>query len=128
MLGGCVTNSLISPAPRSSKIVFTGAGPVEQRHPSSTDLYNDQFIREQEDSREKAIPEVWRTGGIFGYLDFLVERQRLFQAAATEDNTIVAKISRSHMDLMKSEDSELHALVQKALLHACTMDLANNFS
>ena len=125
VLSGCVareSNSLIPPDPRS-KHVLTGAGRVEQKHMSSTgDMFDDQFVAQQGD--EKAIMEVWRTGGIFGYLDFLIERQRLFQAAATQDGTKVAKISRSNMDLLKSEDPELHALLQKALLHACTMDLA----
>jgi len=129
VLSGCVarqTTSLIPPDPRSNR-VLTGAGPVEQKHMSSaTDIFDDKFMAEQHDSSfERGVPEVWRIGGIFGYLDYLMERQRIFQAAATQDETTVARITRSHMDLLQSEDPELHVLVQKALLHACTMDLAN---
>lgn len=113
VLSGCCarqTSTLIPPGPRST-LLLTGAGRVEQRHMSSAaDLFDDQFMAQQGSSFEKGITEVWRIGGIFGYLDYLIERQRVFQAAATQDGTKVAKISHSHMDLMKAEDSELYAL------------------
>ncbi|CAJ1919311.1 unnamed protein product [Cylindrotheca closterium] len=127
VLSGCVarqTTSLIPPDPRS-KLVLTGAGRVEQKNMNSAiDLFDDKFIAEQKDALKKGVVAVWRIGGIFGYLDYLMERQRVFQAAATQEGTMIAKVTRSHMDVLKSEDPELHALVQKALLYACTMDLA----
>ena len=67
----------------------------------------------------------WPVGGIFGYVDFLLQRPRTARTVATQEGTVCAKITQSHMNLLQSDDPELDALMQKVILKASIMDLAN---
>jgi len=64
-------------------------------------------------------------GGIFGFVDFKLDRRRSFSAASSRDNTIVAKISHTTIDFIKEENSNLHHMIERVLLQASLIELAN---
>ena len=64
-------------------------------------------------------------GGIFGYVDFLLGANRTFSTVASEDGTIVAKVTRRGMDRLQEEYPETARIVEKALLQSSVMELAN---
>lgn len=66
---------------------------------------------------------LWSVGAVVGYLDYLLERPRLFRAIAIKGETKVAEISHSHMNLMRTEDVELYNLIQRVLLNSSVADL-----
>ena len=68
---------------------------------------------------------MWPAGGILGYTDTLLDRHNAFSAFATKDDTRVAKITRSDLNLLQQEDPTLDALLHRVLLRASIMDLAN---
>jgi hypothetical protein len=124
VLNGCVALQM-STLPASRKAVVSGAGFVRQKRVgSSSDLFDKNFLEEQKKSPDSTV-STWRAGGVFGYLDYLMDRRRAQQALSTQDGTKLAKFSHSHMNLLQEEDPTLYALVQKVLLHASTLDLAN---
>jgi len=65
-----------------------------------------------------------RPGGMVGFVEFILERNRSCSAVATMD-TVVAKLTRNCMNRMRSEDPELSNIVQSALLQASALELAN---
>eukprot|EP00980_Cylindrotheca_fusiformis_P030448 scaffold24824_cov147-Cylindrotheca_fusiformis.AAC.2 len=128
VLKGCVAlqQSISLTSGPSAKPVLSGAGLVSsKRVTSSGNLFDEAFLEEQKKSPDKRVSTLWRTGGIFGYLDFLMDRPRDYQASSTLEGTKLAKFSNSHMNLMQKEDPALYSLVQKILLHASSRDLAN---
>jgi CRP-like cAMP-binding protein len=69
---------------------------------------------------------VWPTGGVFGFVDFWLQRPRVFQVVCcTQSPTICAKMTHSHWNLLQQENEALAALVQRVLLNASVADLAN---
>lgn len=64
-------------------------------------------------------------GSIFGYVDFSLGRRRTFNAVCSQDNTAVAKFTRDSMKKLKTEDRDLYRIMEKVLLQACLMELAN---
>lgn len=64
-------------------------------------------------------------GGIFGFVDFKLDRRRSFSAASSRDNTIVAKISHLTIEFLKEENPSLHHTIERVLLQASLMELAN---
>jgi CRP-like cAMP-binding protein len=124
VLRGCVANS--SASARQKLPVVSGAGFVRTGSVGNlSNLCDTDFRQQQNDSLDKTVSTLWQMGGIFGYNDYLLERPRSFQALATQDGTKVARFTHSHMNLLQTEDSPLYGLMQKVLLHACTLDLAN---
>ena len=105
---------------------MSGLGLVlTQRIGSASNLFDTNFLQQQTDSPDKTVSTLWQVGGVFGYNDYLLERPRSFHALATQDGTKVARFTHSHMNLLQTEDPALYGLMQKVLLHACTLDLAN---
>jgi hypothetical protein len=96
-----------------------------ERAGSASNLFDSAFQQQQSDSPGKTIVNLWQVGGVFGYNDFLLERPRFFPAFATRDGTKIARFSHSQMNLLQTEDPALYGLMQKILLHASTLDLAN---
>ncbi|GKY96837.1 hypothetical protein MPSEU_000642900 [Mayamaea pseudoterrestris] len=86
------------------------------------------LVRVEQKSIGKGGPAVvattWRPCNIFGYTDMFIDRPRTYSAVATQDGTKVARITKSHMNEM-ALDSELSALVYRALLRASILDLQN---
>jgi anti-anti-sigma regulatory factor len=125
VLNGCVAHQTSTlPTSDRAKPVVSGAGFVRQKRVgSSSDLFDKKFLEEQKKSADSTVI-TWRAGGVFGYFDYLMDRRRAYQALSTQDGTKLAKFSHSHMNLLQ-EDPALYALVQKVLLHASTLDLAN---
>jgi hypothetical protein len=102
--------------------VISGAGKVDSRSNLLDPLFlNDQQPKDASD----VIAMIWSVGAVVGYLDYLLDRPRLFRLIAQKERTRVAIVSNSHMNLLKSEDPELYSLMQQALLCAATSDLAN---
>ena len=66
-----------------------------------------------------------RVGGIFSFVDFILERPRTFAAYATIDKTVVAELSKKRLDTMKEEHPELVRIIQNVLLQASVLELAN---
>mmetsp|Transcript_4349 Transcript_4349/g.5009 ORF Transcript_4349/g.5009 Transcript_4349/m.5009 type:complete len:1009 (+) Transcript_4349:92-3118(+) len=64
-------------------------------------------------------------GGVFGYVDFALERRRSFNVICQKDGTVVAKLSRRKIDWLKRENEVLYHIIEKVLLQASLMELAN---
>lgn len=102
------------------KQIISGAGLVPTSPASSSNLLDSDFMQGQ----NSKVATVWPVCGIFGYTDLLLERPRFFGATAAKTHTRLAKLGRSHMNLI-AEDPELNALVHRVLLRASVLDLAN---
>jgi anti-anti-sigma regulatory factor/CRP-like cAMP-binding protein len=128
VLRGCVANSTSSShvIERQKQSVLSGAGFVKpKRVGSASDLFDLAFLQAEEGTADKKVGTLWQMGGVVGYHDYLMERPRLFKALATQDGTKVAKFTHSDMNLLQTEDQSLYAIMQKVLLKASTLDLAN---
>ena len=114
VLSGCVANSTSSTfqVARKKQSVMSGAGKVDQ-------------IQRLGCTSSGTIATLWQVGGVFGFNDFLLERKRMFQTVATEDETKLAIFTRNRMNTMSTQDPELYGLMQQVLLRASTLDLAN---
>lgn len=111
---------------RLKQEVFSGAGRVGSR----SNLMDSVFLdSETELGRKTKTADVaamtWGVGSVVGFLDYLLDRPRLFRLIAAKEGTRVAQMTNSHMNLLKGDDPELHALLQRVLLNAATSDLAN---
>lgn len=105
---------------RSNRKIVSGAGLVQQRKSSSA-LIEPSF----QDDDEVVVTSVWPVGGIFGYVDFLLDRPRNYTAVATQEGTVVAKMTKTQIQLMRNENPALEACLQRVLLQASLLDLAN---
>ncbi|KAG7342971.1 sulfate permease family protein [Nitzschia inconspicua] len=116
VLNGVVANSSAKniQSLRQQQPVFSGAGIVK-----STDT------RYCKSGSGQTVATLWQMGGIFGFNDFLLDRPRTFQTVAQVDGTKVAKFTNSNMNTLKTQDPELHSLMQQVLLRASNLDLAN---
>jgi MFS superfamily sulfate permease-like transporter len=99
---------------RQQEPVFSGAGVVS----NST---SDRYCK----SGSGVVATLWQTGGIFGFNDYLLERPRTFMTVAQADGTKLAKFTHSGMNTLQTQDPELYSVVQKVLLRASNLDLAN---
>lgn len=107
---------------RMREKVISGAGKVGNR----SNLLDPLFLKDQhQNDASDVIAMIWSVGAVVGYLDYLLDRPRLFRLIAHKERTRVAIVNNSHMNLLKSEDPELYGLMQQALLCAATSDLAN---
>ncbi|KAL7568286.1 hypothetical protein ACA910_022623 [Epithemia clementina (nom. ined.)] len=129
---------------RHRQPILSGAGPVNLFESSSYsnlldalplslrgDGKNDEdgtsssSSRRGEQSFRPVVGTVYPVGGVFGYTDLLLDRPRTFGAFAMQNQTIVARITRSNMNLLQQEDRELNGLLYQVLLRASLVDLAN---
>lgn len=78
-----------------------------------------------DDDTSTIISSFHNVGGIFGYCDFLLKRQRTFHAYASSDGAVVARFTSQSLEAMKRDDWQLYVIVQNLLLQASLMDLAN---
>lgn len=121
VLRGAVANRVGSSRAkfRQRQQILSGAGLVSQQKSSSrSDLLDPSFL-------DEVVGTMWPVGGIFGYSDFLLERPRTFGASAAQNDTRVARFDRSHLNLLRNEDAELEALLNRVLLQVSILDLAN---
>jgi len=128
VLKGAIANTTGTPRTiyRQKKPILSGAGLVRRsEYGSRSNLFDENFQRLSESSDDNVVASLWSVGGVFGYVDFLSERPRHYRAITTQDGTRVAQFSHSNMNLLEQEDLELHALIQKVLLHASVTDLMN---
>lgn len=108
---------------KSRTHIVTGAGLV--RSTGSVSNMFDLSMRQGSATALTVVTSVWPVGGVFGYVDFLLERSRHFHTVATQNDTIVAKITMESLKLVQSEDPILDGLVQRVILQASLLDLAN---
>jgi hypothetical protein len=106
---------------RQKQTIMSGAGLVQG--PGSSSYLVDPQLTLSED--RLAVASMWPVGGIFGYVDFLLQRPRVFRTVATGTDTVCAKISLSKLNLLQNEDPILDALIQRVLLQVSVLDLAN---
>ena len=66
-----------------------------------------------------------REGNVFGFVDFVMDRQFEFSAAATENGTVVAKFHRDGLARAKAENPALSHIITKFLLQASILELSN---
>ena len=128
VLSGVVVNSTSSEAVRGrqERPVLSGAGLVDtKRVGSASNLFDEGFKSSSDAHRIALVATLWQVGSVFGYNDYLLDRPRTFGAVATLDGTKVARITHSRMNLAQTGDPALYAVLQKLLLHASTIDLAN---
>jgi len=64
-------------------------------------------------------------GNVFGFVDFVMDRQREFSAAATKDGTVVAEFHRDGLARVKAENPALAHVVTTFLLQASILELDN---
>lgn len=126
VLSGVVANSTSTESSRKRQKmpVLSGAGLVSnpKQVGSASYLFDDAF---KASTADRTVATLWQVGGVFGYNDYLLDKPRTYGALATLDGTKVARITHSHMNLASSEDPDLYQILQKMLLHASTLDLAN---
>lgn len=106
---------------RHRQQIVSGAGLVTKRGSKS----NLMASALQQSDEAPVVATMWPAGGILGYTDTLLDRHNAFSAFATKDDTRVAKITRSDLNLLQQEDPTLDALLHRVLLRASIMDLAN---
>ena len=129
VLRGAVANRTGSgrSATQSKDMVISGAGPIARRqYGSSSNLIDPELLGSPTTShRGTGVATIWSAGGIFGYVDYVMERPRTFRAMATQNGTKVAKVTRTHANSMQTNEPELFVLLQRSLLHASILDLSN---
>lgn len=127
VLKGAVASAIETNDPRydmkSRGQIVSGAGLVRSAGSSSNLL--DVSLLEDTSSSALIVASVWPCGGVFGYVDCLLERPRHFRTVATQAGTSVAKITVAQLQLMQSEEPVLDGLIQRVLLQASLLDLAN---
>ena len=106
---------------RHRQQIVSGAGLVPRRG-SKSNLFDPAL---QDSSESPVVATMWPAGGVLGYTDTLLERHNTFSAFATQNDTRVAKITRSDLNLLQREDPVLDALLHRVLLRASVLDLAN---
>jgi hypothetical protein len=108
---------------KSQTHIVSGAGLV--RSTGSMSNMVDSSLRHDSDDLLTVVTSVWPVGGVFGYVDFLLERPRHFRTMASQNDTVVAKIAMADLRRIQQEDPVLDGLVQRVLLQASLLDLAN---
>ena len=103
--------------PNTNSTIISGAGQVQM---SQSPLRTLKKAKEIGDIR--AILQI---GTIFGYVDFLLERPRTFGVIASQDGTILAKISHERMDQLEVTTPDVYRIFQSVLLQSSVMELAN---
>eukprot|EP00978_Attheya_sp_CCMP212_P021387 scaffold62347_cov53-Attheya_sp.AAC.2 len=70
---------------------------------------------------------ILNVGSIFGFVDFILERPRHFSVmvATKGSTTVIAKIHRSGLDRLKATNPAFDRMVDKVLLQASVLELAN---
>ena len=92
---------------------MSGAGPVRYSKSSTVATVTND------------VAAILRVGCIFGFVDFIMEQSRTFDALCTEDHTVLAVISRSGLQALKQRDPELDRIVTQLLLQASILELNN---
>ena len=105
--------SIFQSTNKPSPKILSGAGPVRYSKSSSqTAIKTD-------------IAAILRVGCIFGFVDFIMEQSRTFDAVCTEDHTKLAVISRAGLQVLKERDPDLDRIVTRLLLQASILELNN---
>jgi CRP-like cAMP-binding protein len=105
---------------RNNASIVSGAGPVKQQKSQSHLI--ESALRQDDDI---VVASVWPVGGVFGYVDFLLHRPRVFTAVATQEGTVVAKLTLEQIHLLQNESPALDNCLQRVLFKASLKDLAN---
>jgi len=110
---------------RSHSSILSGAGIVRQSGSQSDLLVPARQVSDGKSDSPLVLASLWPVGGVFGYVDCLLQRQRNFRAVATQPGTIVAKMTMAQMHQVQIEEPVLDGLIQRVLLQASLLDLSN---
>jgi hypothetical protein len=66
-----------------------------------------------------------QVGGIFGFVDFMLDRRRLLNAICSKDGTILAKFTNEIMKHLEENHQDLHHIIEKVLLQTSLIELSN---
>ena len=69
------------------------------------------------------VSQVLSVGSVFGFVDFILKRQRTFSVVAGKDS-LIAKCHRSGLDQLKRENQDLDRIIDKVLLLCSAVELA----
>lgn len=111
---------------------FVLAGSVEIYRESENEIESKNMLsssrRSMDNSSRGSFGEIvsyLQVGGIFGYIDFSLDRRRTFNAICSKDNTIVAKFTKDSIEELEKNDPDLHRIIERVLLQASLTELAN---
>ncbi len=116
ILSGSV--GLIDPlkyAKKTSPKIVSGAGIVKL---SKLDKRSDT-------NRTLSSGIILKVGSVFGFVDFILEQSRTFDAVCAKNNTVIAIISHAGLRSLKDKDPSLERIVDKVLLQASILELNN---
>jgi len=100
--------------------IISGAGVVpRQRHRRKP-----SFQKKASQDAIGDVAAILKVGAVFGFVDFILEKERTFSAIAAQENTVLAKLSREGIRNLK-QHPELDRIVDKVLLQASILELAN---
>jgi len=105
---------------KSQSHFLSGAGLVYHRSDSYPDLQDPSLSKSP-----LVVASVWNAGGVFGYVDCLLQRQRNCRVVAAESGTLLAKMTMSQLQQVQKRDPVLDGLIQRVILQASLLDLAN---
>ena len=107
-------------AQSASPKIVSGAGVVpRQRHRRKPSF--------QKNASKDALGDVaaiLKVGAVFGFVEFILEKERTFSAITAQENTVLARISREGIRNLK-QHPEVDRIVDKVLLQASILELAN---
>jgi MFS superfamily sulfate permease-like transporter len=110
-------------------VVLSGVVALFQsgRIPSNVDVLSGAGAVESSRNYELGDVQAYvPVGGIFGYVDFILEQSRLFSAVSARDKTVVARLHRNGLSRMKKESSELSHILDRVLLQVSIHELMNS--
>jgi CRP-like cAMP-binding protein/anti-anti-sigma regulatory factor len=66
-----------------------------------------------------------QVGAIFGYVDFMLDRRRPFNAICSKDGTVLARFTNATLEELEQNSPDVHRIIEKALLQASLIELSN---
>lgn len=115
VLGGAVAVTRGNLSKKSATAIVSGAGKVEVKGSRTNPAFMERGV-------VKAILQV---GNLIGFVDYILERPRGFNAIAWRDGTIVARIPRSRLARVTNDNPEVGHIIQSVLLQASILELGN---
>eukprot|EP00557_Chaetoceros_sp_GSL56_P008080 CAMPEP_0176494092 /NCGR_PEP_ID=MMETSP0200_2-20121128/9900_1 /TAXON_ID=947934 /ORGANISM="Chaetoceros sp., Strain GSL56" /LENGTH=835 /DNA_ID=CAMNT_0017891803 /DNA_START=300 /DNA_END=2807 /DNA_ORIENTATION=- len=126
-------DELYTKGENADSIYVVLAGGVEIRRDASDDLEIKTTSKRRVSfsgrnvgkSRFGEVVSYLQVGGIFGYVDFMLDRRRSLNAICSKDGTILAKFTKATLEQLEQDRPDVHRIIEKALLQASLMELAN---
>mmetsp|Transcript_6035 Transcript_6035/g.8784 ORF Transcript_6035/g.8784 Transcript_6035/m.8784 type:complete len:117 (-) Transcript_6035:86-436(-) len=97
----------------------------KNNHKGNHLLIPSSIQRQEKEDHYPNLGTCLTVGGIFGYVDFALEKRQSFDLVCSRNGTTIAEITRESFDKLEREDTTLHHMIEKVLLQASLMELAN---